>query len=261
MTAAGACLPSRVSCRSSLDCLAPLRTRVKICGITRESDAAAAVAEGADALGFILWKKSARYVTPERIAEILRGVPSFVTPVAVFVNPTQREVEEVLGAWPAMTLQFHGEEPAASCAQFQRPWIKTARARPGLDLVEFLTPYTHASAWLIDAFHDQNYGGTGKRFDWSLLPPSLPKPMVLSGGLTAENVGEAIEELRPFGVDVSTGVEVERGIKDPEKIAAFIKAARRADRHVRNAELEARRAAGKTASSADTPSRTSGSIR
>jgi phosphoribosylanthranilate isomerase len=220
-----------------------LRTRVKICGITRESDAAVAVEQGADALGFILWKKSARYVEPQRVAEIARELPAFVSAVAVFVNPSLREVEDVVRAWPAVTLQFHGEEPPAFCAQFARPWMKTARARPGLDLVEFLSPYNEASAWLIDAFHDQLYGGTGKRFDWSLVPRTLPKAMVLSGGLTAENVGEAIEHLRPYGVDVSTGVEVDRGIKDPKKIAAFITAARRADRQVRNADREKRRSA------------------
>lgn len=205
-----------------------MRTRIKICGITRLADADAAVEHGADALGFILWKKSARYVEPARMAEIARTLPAFVSAVAVFVNPTEREVEDVVRAWPAATLQFHGEEPAAFCARTGRPWMKTARAREGLDLVEFLSPYQGASAWLIDAFHEL-YGGTGKRFDWGLVPDGLAKPMILSGGLTAGNVGEAIEHLHPHAVDVSTGVEIDKGIKDPRMIAAFTAAVREAD--------------------------------
>jgi phosphoribosylanthranilate isomerase len=207
-----------------------IRTRVKICGITRVEDGAAAVAQGADALGFVLWKKSARHVEPARMAAIAREMPAFVSIVAVFVNPTHEDVQAAIDCWPAATLQFHGEEPPAFCAGFARPWMKTVRARTGLDLVEWLAPYRAASAWLIDAFHDQLYGGTGKRFDWSLVPRSLSRPMVLSGGLSADNVGEAIERLRPYAVDVSTGVERDKGIKDPDKIASFFATVREADR-------------------------------
>jgi phosphoribosylanthranilate isomerase len=206
-----------------------MRTRVKICGITRESDAAHAVSRGADALGFILWKKSPRYVTPGRMGEIVRTLPAFVWPVAVFVNPSVEEVEAVLEAAPGATLQFHGEESPAFCARFGRPWIKTARARDGLDLVEYLLPYRDASAWLVDAFHDQLYGGTGSRFDWSLVPRSLSRPLILSGGLTADNVGEAIRSLHPHAVDVSTGVELDKGIKDPARIDAFMTVIQAAD--------------------------------
>jgi phosphoribosylanthranilate isomerase len=207
-----------------------VRTRIKICGITRLEDALCAVEHGADALGFILWPKSARYIEPEALARIAREVPAFVSCVGVFVNPEKQEVDRLLDAWPAATLQFHGEETAAFCAASGRAWIKTARVRPGLDLVEFLTPYQGASAWLIDAFHDQLYGGTGSAFDWDLVPEKLARPLVLSGGLSVTNVGDAIAHLHPYAVDVSTGVEVDKGIKDPRKIADFIAAVRRADR-------------------------------
>lgn len=209
---------------------AGIRTRIKICGITRMEDGAVAVERGADALGFVLWNKSARHVEPARMAAIARELPSFVSVVAVFVNPTYDEVQAAIDAWPAATLQFHGEEPPAFCARFERPWMKTVRVRPGLDLIESFSPYHGASAWLIDAFHDELYGGTGKRFDWSLVPRSLSRPMVLSGGLSAQNVGEAIERLHPYAVDVSTGVERDKGIKDAGKIASFVAAVREADR-------------------------------
>ncbi len=206
-----------------------IRTRIKICGITRPEDAAAAVEHGADALGFVLWKKSARSIEPERMAAIARELPAFVSMTAVFVNPSAGEVERVLEAWPAATLQFHGEEPSAFCARFGRPWMKTVRFHEGVDLIESFAPYAGASAWLIDAFHGQLYGGTGARFDWNRVPRRLSRPLVLSGGLSAQNVGEAIEHLHPYAVDVSTGVERDKGIKDAAKIASFIAAVREAD--------------------------------
>jgi phosphoribosylanthranilate isomerase len=207
-----------------------MRTRVKICGITRTSDAEAAIAHGADVLGFICWPKSARCIEPRRIGEIAKELPAFVGVTAVFVNPEPAEVQAVLEACPTAILQFHGEETPGFCARFGRPWMKTARARPGLDLVEYLTPYEGASAWLIDAFHEQLYGGTGARFDWGLVPEHLSRPMILSGGLSSQNVGEAIERLHPYAVDVSTGVEVSKGVKDAQKIAEFMAAVREADR-------------------------------
>jgi phosphoribosylanthranilate isomerase len=206
-----------------------MRTRVKICGITRETDARHAVLRGADALGFILWRKSPRYIEPARMAEIVQAVPAFVSAVAVFVNPSVDEVEAVLHNVPSATLQFHGEESPAFCARFGRPWIKTARAREGLDLVEYLLPYRDASAWLVDAFHEQLYGGTGSRFDWSLVPRSLARPLIVSGGLTADTVAEAIRSLKPYAVDVSSGVELDKGVKDIAKIDAFMTVVQAAD--------------------------------
>ncbi len=205
------------------------RTRIKICGITRHEDAAAAVGHGADALGFVLWKKSARSIEPARMAELARELPAFVAAVAVFVNPSADEVHAALDAWPAATLQFHGEEPSAFCAGFGRPWIKTVRCHEGVDLAKSFAPYGGASAWLVDAFHGELYGGTGSRFDWSRVPRRLSRPLVLSGGLNAGNVREAIENMHPYAVDVSTGVEADKGIKDARKIASFIAAVREAD--------------------------------
>ena len=206
-----------------------MRTRVKVCGITRESDAIAAARHGADAIGFILWRPSPRYVEPERAGAIAALLPAFVTPVCVFVNPSVGEVEAVLRHVPWATLQFHGEELPAFCAQFGRPYIKAVRMRPGVDLIEYLGQYTGAAAWLVDAFDESTYGGTGSPFDWNLLPRALPRPWLLSGGLTVDIVAEAVRRLSPWGVDVSSGVESAKGIKDAEKIAAFIAGVRNAD--------------------------------
>jgi phosphoribosylanthranilate isomerase len=206
-----------------------MRTRVKICGITRLEDAVAAVDHGADAIGFVLWDGSARCVDPARMAGIACTLPSFVSVVTVFVNPSGDEVQAALDACPGAVLQFHGEETPAFCAQFRRPWIKAARAKPGSDLIEYLSPFSAASGWMIDAYHDRLYGGTGCRFDWSLVPRDLSRPLIVSGGLTAENVGDAIRALRPFAVDISSGVEREKGIKDAAKIAAFIAGVKHAD--------------------------------
>jgi len=206
-----------------------VRTRIKVCGITRETDALAAARQGADAVGFIFWRPSARYVDPAIAASIASALPALVTPVCVFVNPTVEEVVAVLERVPAATLQFHGEETPDFCAQFGRSYIKAARVRPGLDLIEYLGQFAGAAAWLVDAFDEQVYGGTGAPFDWNLLPRGLGRPWMLSGGLTAENVGEAVRRLRPWGVDVSSGVEAAKGIKDAQKIAAFISGVRDAD--------------------------------
>ncbi len=206
-----------------------MRTRVKVCGITREPDAVLAAQQGADAIGFIFWRPSSRYIEPERAAAIAAALPAFVTPVCVFVDPTPGEVETVLQRLPAATLQFHGEESPGFCARFARPYIKAARMKPGLDLIEYFASHAAASAWLIDAFDESTYGGTGAPFDWNLVPGGLAGPWILSGGLSAGNVTEAIRRLRPWGVDVSSGVESAKGIKDADKIAAFISGVRTAD--------------------------------
>ena len=206
-----------------------MRTRIKICGITRPQDARAAVDHGADAIGFIQWRKSPRFIEPAAAAAIARGLPPLVTPVAVFVNPSRQEVEATLDAIPAATLQFHGEEEPLFCAGFGRPWIKAAGAKTGRDLVKYFSAFNGAAAWLVDEFHEKLYGGTGSKFDWSLVRGNVGGPVILSGGLGVDNIDEAIHALRPYAVDVSSSVETAKGIKDAGKIAAFISEVRRAD--------------------------------
>ncbi len=204
------------------------RTRVKICGLTREEDVDAAVAAGADAMGFVFYKPSARAISLEQAERLCRRIPPFVTIVALFVNPERSEVEAVLERLPVQLLQFHGDEDAAFCGSFARPYLKAVRMRPGVDLLELRAAFSSARALLLDAFVE-GYGGGGKTFDWLLVPQELAAEIVLSGGLTAENVTAAIRALRPWAVDVSSGVEAARGIKDPERIEAFMAGVRNAD--------------------------------
>jgi phosphoribosylanthranilate isomerase len=203
-------------------------TRIKICGLTREEDVDASVAAGADAIGFVFYPQSPRYLSPRRAAELARRVPPFIDVVGLFVNEAPESLLAVCDAVPVNLLQFHGDEDAAYCRQFKRPYLRAARVRPGLDLVEFARAFPDARGLLLDAFVE-GYGGGGHVFDWSLIPPELPGFLVLSGGLTAANVGEAIERVRPVAVDVSSGVEAGKGIKDHSKIAAFVAAVRNAD--------------------------------
>jgi phosphoribosylanthranilate isomerase len=207
------------------------RTRIKICGITREEDLAVAVAAGADALGFVFYASSPRYVTPERAAQLVVHVPAFVTRVGLFVNEKAETVRAVLARVPLELLQFHGDEDAAYCSQFGRPWIKAARVKPGFDLLEYALAFAQApgvSGLLLDA-DVEGYGGGGKTFDWALIPRNLPLPVILSGGLHPGNVAEAVRAIRPWAVDVSSGVEAARGIKDAQKITEFIAGVRDAD--------------------------------
>jgi phosphoribosylanthranilate isomerase len=205
-----------------------MRTRVKICGITRPQDARAAAAAGADAVGLVFYPPSPRFLSVERAREIREAVPPFVQCVALFVNPDAAQVAQVIGRVHPAMLQFHGEESPAFCAQFGVPYVKAARVAQGVDLLEYLRPFTAASGWLLDA-HVEEYGGVGASFDWSLVPESLERPLVLSGGLTIENVGGAVRRVRPWAVDVSSGVESAKGIKDAAKIAAFVAEVRNAD--------------------------------
>lgn len=205
-----------------------MNTRIKICGITREEDADVAVAAGADAIGFVFYPPSPRYVTPQRAAELVARIPPFVDVVGLFVNEAPETVRSVCEAVPINVLQFHGDEEAAYCRQFSRPYLRAARVRPGLDLVEFARSFADARGLLLDAFVE-GYGGGGHVFDWTLIPPDLPGFLVLSGGLAAANVGDAIRRVRPVAVDVSSGVEAGKGIKDHDKIAAFVAAVRAAD--------------------------------
>lgn len=204
------------------------RTRIKICGITRSEDIDTAVAAGVDAVGFVFYPPSPRFLSNESAAALVRRVPPFVTRVGLFVNAPAEDVRATLAVVPLDLLQFHGDEEAAYCTQFGRPYLKAARVRPGLDLLEFVRAHPAAQGLLLDAWVEA-YGGVGQSFDWSLVPTGLPAPMVLSGGLHAGNVVEAIDKLHPWAVDVSSGVEAGKGIKDADKMAAFIAAVRTAD--------------------------------
>lgn len=208
-----------------------MKTRIKICGLTREEDVDAAVAAGADAIGFVFYPPSPRYVMPQRAAELAKRIPPFVDVVGLFVNETPKLVLAACEALPINVLQFHGDEDAAYCQQFARPYLRAARVRPGLDLVEFASSFPDARGLLLDAFVE-GYGGGGHVFDWTLIPPDLPGYLVLSGGLTAGNVGDAVRRVRPVAVDVSSGVEMGKGIKDHSKIAAFVAAVRKADESI-----------------------------
>jgi phosphoribosylanthranilate isomerase len=205
-----------------------MRTRIKICGITRPGDALAAAEAGADAVGLVFYPQSPRYLAAERALGIRNALPPFVQTVALFVNPDAAQVAQVIGRVRPGLLQFHGDETPAFCAQFGMPYIKAARVRPGVDLLEYLRPFSGAAAWLLDSYVEE-YGGVGESFDWSLAPQRRERPLILSGGLERGNVAEAIRRVRPWGVDVSSGVESAKGIKDAAKIAAFIEEVRNAD--------------------------------
>jgi len=205
-----------------------LRTRIKICGITRPGDAVAAAQAGADAVGLVFYPPSPRFLNVERAREIRDALPPFVQAVALFVNPDAAQVAQAIGRVHPALLQFHGEETPDFCAQFGLPYVKACRVTQGVDLVKYLRPFSTASGWLLDA-HVEEYGGVGASFDWSLVPARLERPLVLSGGLTRGNVGEAVRRVRPWAVDVSSGVESSKGIKDAAKIAAFIAEVRNAD--------------------------------
>ncbi len=198
-------------------------TRIKICGITREQDLQAAVAAGADALGFVFYAKSPRNIALHQAIELLRDLPPFVTSVGLFVDPTVETVREVLAQVPLDVLQFHGDETPEFCRQFGRPYLKAIRVRAGVDLVECAARYADAQGLLLDAYVEGVPGGTGEAFDWGLIPKDLASRVVLSGGLHPHNVAEAVRAVRPYAVDVSSGVEASKGIKDAVKIAAFIK--------------------------------------
>jgi phosphoribosylanthranilate isomerase len=205
-----------------------MRTRVKICGITRPQDARDAAQAGADAIGLVFYPPSPRYLSTERAAEVRDALPPFVQSVALFVNPDAAQVAQVIGRVHPAMLQFHGEETPDFCAQFGLPYVKACRVRPGVDPLAYLQPYARAAAWLVDSFVPE-YGGVGESFDWSLVPSARSRPLVLSGGLDRGNVAQAIRAVRPWGIDVSSGVESAKGVKDAAKMAAFIGEVRNAD--------------------------------
>ena len=200
--------------------------RSKICGITRIDDALAAVAAGADAIGFVFYAKSPRAVSVMQARAIIAALPPFVTTVGLFVNASACELNETLDAVALDLLQFHGDETPAQCEGFHRPYIKALRVKAGDDIEAACAAYQRASGILLDAYVEGVPGGTGEVFDWSLIPQRLSKPIILAGGLSANNVAQAIAQVRPYAVDVSGGVEKSKGIKDHDKIRAFMQAVR-----------------------------------
>lgn len=202
--------------------------RIKICGLTRVDDALAAVAAGTDAIGLVFYAKSPRAVTIEKAREIALAVGPFVTVTGLFVDADPKEVEGVLDRVPLHLLQFHGDESAAYCESFHRPYLKALRMKPDLNLDVVINQYSSAVGILLDAYQPGVPGGTGETFDWGRVPQASSRPIVLAGGLNPNNVADAIKSTRIYGVDVSGGVESAPGIKDPEKIQAFVQRARQA---------------------------------
>ncbi len=200
-----------------------VRTRVKICGITRVEDALIAVGHGADAIGLVFYPPSPRYVTPALAAEIVNALPAFVTVVALFVDASRADIEAVLSQVDIDLIQFHGQETADECRQYGKSYMKAIRVKSDTNLVQYATEYSDAKALLLDTYADGVPGGTGQEIDWALIPKTLSKPVVLAGGLDAENVEQAIRQVKPYAVDVSGGVEFKKGIKDAAKIAAFMR--------------------------------------
>jgi phosphoribosylanthranilate isomerase len=215
------------------------RTRIKICGLTREQDVQAAIAAGADALGFVFYPKSPRYVTPQQAASLIALVPPFITTVGLFVNSASEQLQEIVAQAPVSLLQFHGDETvpqsAALAESVNRPFIRAMRigsATVAADLLEYAQAYRSGSRLFAGLLLDtlvEAYGGSGKVFDWSLIPKELAPQVVLSGGLSVHNATDAVKRVRPFAVDISSGVEQEKGIKDAAKIRAFVAAIRQAD--------------------------------
>jgi phosphoribosylanthranilate isomerase len=204
------------------------RTRIKICGLTREADVVAAVEAGADAIGFVLYAKSPRHVTLDRAVQLAQTLPPFVTPALLFVNATLTTIDAACKALPQALLQFHGDETPADCDAAMRAYLRAVRMAPGVDLLDFAQRFPNAAALLLDA-DVEGYGGGGRRFDWSLIPAAVPRPLVLSGGLSPANVIDGVLAVRPYAVDVSSGVESEKGIKDAALIRRFCEAVREAD--------------------------------
>lgn len=200
-----------------------MRTRVKICGITRTEDALTAVAQGADAIGLVFFDSSPRNVSISLAAEIASQIPAFVTVVGLFVNAEPHFIKEVICNVKLDLLQFHGDETPTECASYSLPFIKAIRVKPDTNLVQYAQDFYFAKALLLDAYTEGMAGGTGHVFDWNLIPKQLTKPVILAGGLTADNVADAIVQINPYAVDVSGGVELSKGIKDAAKIAAFMR--------------------------------------
>jgi phosphoribosylanthranilate isomerase len=200
-----------------------LRTRVKVCGITRVEDALSVVRHGADAIGLVFYAPSPRNVSIAAAQQIVDALPPFVSKVGLFVNAEPTYIQQVLSKVKLDTLQFHGDETASDCEQINMPYYKAIRVKKDTNLLQYAQVYKTAQALLLDAYSEAAVGGTGMVFDWQLIPPNIGKPIILAGGLTAENVGLAIRQVGPYAVDVSGGVEQSKGIKDDNKIASFMR--------------------------------------
>ncbi len=206
-----------------------MRTRIKICGFTQVEDAVIAAGLGVDAIGLVFYPPSPRHVSIERAVEIVKVLPAFVTVVALFVDEQEAQIREVLRRVSIDCIQFHGDESADACRIYNKPYMKAIRMKPGLDILAIAAQYQDATALLLDAYHPGVKGGSGSQFDWDLIPEKCSLPVVLAGGLQVNNARLAIESVRPYALDVSSGVEVEKGIKDVAKMAAFIQAINESD--------------------------------
>lgn len=200
--------------------------RVKICGITTSQDALMACQYGADALGFVFYKKSPRYVSPEVANAIVAQLPPFVVPVALFVDEDPAVIHSIINENSRWLIQFHGSENEVECASFKRPYIKALRVKESDNIAELVDQYSSAMAILLDAYKAGVPGGTGEQFDWALIPEKLSKPIVLAGGLSPENIAKAVDQVSPYAVDVSGGVELSKGIKSASKVQQFISGAK-----------------------------------
>lgn len=198
------------------------RTRIKICGLKSAEMARATVESGADAIGLVFYPKSPRNVSIELAAQIVSSLPAFTSSVALFVDAEPEFVRSVLTQTSIDLLQFHGDESPEYCRSFGRPYIKAVRVQPEVDLLQYAMRYSDSRGLLCDAYHPDAPGGTGERFDWQLLPDNLPLPLILSGGLAPDNVAQAIKTTQPWAVDVSSGVERSKGVKDIDLVKAFI---------------------------------------
>jgi phosphoribosylanthranilate isomerase len=205
-----------------------MNTRVKICGITRVEDALEAAKQGSDAIGLVFYAASPRNVSNEVARAIVAALPPFVSVVGLFVNASRAYIDEVLAEVRLDVLQFHGDETPDDCSQFNLPFLKAIRVNADTNLLQYANDFRHAQALLLDAHSEAAYGGTGQTFDWNLIPAELSKPIILAGGLNADNVEQAIMQVKPYAVDVSGGVELSKGIKDADKIAAFMQGVRNA---------------------------------
>lgn len=203
-----------------------MNCRVKICGVTNLEDAMMACKHGADALGFVFYEKSPRYVSPDTANSIVAQLPPFITPVALFVDADASLIESVIGANSRWMIQFHGTESEPECCRYQRPYMKALRVQRGDNVAALVDQYPSAVAMLLDAYKAGVPGGTGEVFDWTLIPENLSKPIVLAGGLTPKNIKQAIKQVAPYAVDVSGGVELSKGIKSEPRVQEFIRGAK-----------------------------------